>query len=574
MRSLPLILLVLSIFFLPARAFPLTLTVTVEGVNGELRQNVLNHLVIYRHCNNPLLRQADVRRLHHRAEQDIVAALMPLGYFSPRVVASLRQEGDDFVAAYKITPGQPVRLRTMSLVALGNPAWFREAAADFPLKIGDILHQGHYEDGKRRLLRAANRHGFLDAVFTTHELAVHRAERRAAIRLYLDPGRLYHFSDLNFAPTVIRPSLLAGYAAFRPGDPYRPAQLIQLQRTLYATGYFSRARVDAKPDSHDAVVPVFVTTEPQRAWNNYSFGVGYATDTGMRGRFDWFNRRWNSLGHTVHASAQLAEYETSLGLDYRIPVGNPNNDQYAISAAHAQQTWDSTDTRLQTLAVGRSHGGKFLRYSESLELRQESYSVGVTSGEKMLLLPGVTASVVDADNFLQPSRGAQLSVNASGAWDGLVSDSSFLKLAGSAKVIFSPFATIRILGRAGAGIILAGSIDDLPPSLRFYAGGDNSVRGYGYRALGSKDASGAVVGGRYLLEGSGEVEKLIGQSWGIAAFWDVGNAMDDFSVRLKQGVGVGWRLRLPFGQVRLDVASAIEEDGRPLRIHLSVGSDL
>ncbi|HBT96523.1 MAG TPA: hypothetical protein DEB25_02180 [Desulfobulbaceae bacterium] len=574
MRSLPLTLLVLFIVFVPARAFALTLTVNVEGVDGALRQNVLSGLDIYRHRNNSLLRQADVRRLHLRAKKDIVAALMPLGYFSPQIIASLHRDGYDFTASYKITPGEPTRLRSVSIEAVSDSAWFREAVAAFPLKTGDILHQGHYEDGKRRLLRAASHQGFLDAAFSTHELIVNRKERTAVIRLRLDPHQLYHFGQTHFAPTVVRPSLLAGYPSFQPGDPYQATQLAQLQRTLYATGYFIRARVDAKPDNRDFTVPVSVSTEPQKAWNHYSVGAGYATDTGMRGRFDWFNRLWNDRGHTVHASAQLAEYENGFGLDYKIPVGNPDNDQYTVSTAYSDQTWDNTDTRLQTLAVGRNHDGKFLRYSESLELRHERYSVGVTSGEKILLLPGVTASLINTDNLLQPTRGAQISVNASGAWDGLVSDSSFLKLGGSAKVIVSPFATIRLIGRAAGGVILAGSVDDLPPSLRFYAGGDNSVRGYGYKELGPKDASETVVGGRYLLEGSAEVEKLIGHYWGVAAFWDMGNAMDDFSMRLKQGVGLGLRLRLPFGQVRLDVASAIEEDGSPLRVHLSVGSDL
>ena len=565
----------LAVFFLPASAMALTLTVQVEGVADELRQNVLGRLAIYQHRENPLLRPADARRLHPRAKKDIAEALAPLGFFSPQIAADLREEKDGFVADYRITPGEPVRLRSLAIEAAdGDPLWFREAAAAFPLHTGDIVHQGHYEDGKRALLRAANRQGFLDAKFSIHELVVNKKDRTADIRLRLESGELYRFGEAYFAPAVIRPALLASYPSFQPGDPYRADKIADLQRTLYATGYFSRARVDAKPDAKDATVPVFVAVEPQKAWNHYSLGAGFATDTGIRTRVEWWNRLWNDRGHTVGASAQVAQNETSLGFNYKIPVGNPNNDQYTFAAAYADQTWNNTDTTLQSLAVGRDHGGKFLRYGESLELRHERYSIGATSGEKLLLIPGVTGSLIDADNLLQPTKGAQITVNASGAWAGLVSDASFLKLSGSAKMIVSPLPTIRLLGRAAAGAIIASSIDDLPPSLRFYAGGDNSVRGYGYKELGPKDASGTVIGGRYLLEGSVEAEKLIGRFWGVAVFWDVGNAMDDFSMELKQGVGLGLRLRLPFGQVRLDVASAIEEDGRPLRLHLSVGSDL
>ncbi|MDR0477304.1 MAG: hypothetical protein LBH14_05140, partial [Desulfobulbaceae bacterium] len=157
MRFSRLALLFLFVLFVPAPAAALTLTVKVEGVDGDLRQNVLSELAIHRYRNNPLLRPADVRRLHRRAEKDIAAALLPLGYFSPHVTASLHDDGDGFIADYRITPGEATKVRSMLIEAAGDPPWFHQAAAAFPLKIGDILHQGHYEDGKKRLLRAASR---------------------------------------------------------------------------------------------------------------------------------------------------------------------------------------------------------------------------------------------------------------------------------------------------------------------------------------------------------------------------------------------------------------------------------
>ena len=118
------------------------------------------------------------------------------------------------------------------------------------------------------------------------------------------------------------------------------------------------------------------------------------------------------------------------------------------------------------------------------------------------------------------------------------------------------------------------SFEDLPPSLRFYAGGDQSVRGYGYRELGPEDSSGVVVGGQYLLEGSIEIERRLTSIWSVAAFYDVGNAFDDIDADLKHGAGVGIRLILPFGRIRMDVASALSDADHPFRIHLTVGADL
>ena len=144
----------------------------------------------------------------------------------------------------------------------------------------------------------------------------------------------------------------------------------------------------------------------------------------------------------------------------------------------------------------------------------------------------------------------------------------------SSKLIFSPFRPWRLIGRGTLGATLVDSIDDLPPSLRFYAGGDQSIRGFDYKELGTRDSSGTVVGGRYLVVGSAELERIINERWSLATFFDVGNAMDDPKVDFEQGAGFGLRFRLPFGQVRLDLASAISDENHPVRLHLSVGGDL
>jgi translocation and assembly module TamA len=120
-------------------------------------------------------------------------------------------------------------------------------------------------------------------------------------------------------------------------------------------------------------------------------------------------------------------------------------------------------------------------------------------------------------------------------------------------------------------------IDDftqLPASLRFFAGGDQSVRGYSYNTLGPTDAQGAVVGGPHLLVGSVEYEHALASKWSAAVFFDQGNALNDFRDPLKKGAGVGVRWRTPIGQIRVDVAAALSEPGRPRRFHISIGPDL
>ena len=119
-----------------------------------------------------------------------------------------------------------------------------------------------------------------------------------------------------------------------------------------------------------------------------------------------------------------------------------------------------------------------------------------------------------------------------------------------------------------------GNLSRLPKQLRFFAGGDNSVRGYGFESLGERNAAGAVVGGKHLLTGSIEYEHPVRDDWGLALFVDTGNAFNDWdSIDLKTGAGFGARWKSPIGPVRVDVAWPVDDFSDP-HLHLNIGPDL
>jgi translocation and assembly module TamA len=118
-------------------------------------------------------------------------------------------------------------------------------------------------------------------------------------------------------------------------------------------------------------------------------------------------------------------------------------------------------------------------------------------------------------------------------------------------------------------------VRDLPASLRFFAGGDRSVRGYSYQSLGPKDSTGKVIGGKNLFVGSLEIERPVLKDWGVALFYDAGNAFNSLSeVNLFQGAGIGLRYYSPVGTLRLDLARQIGVDNPKFRIHFTVGFQL
>lgn len=572
-----LLYLLVLFFLLPSPlGAAVTVDVQVKGVKGAMYDNILSRLKIFLHKDSRRLTGFEITRLHRHAEADIEEALAPFGYYAPSIVGTLEQDGDAWRAVYTVDRGEPVRVTAVRISVEGpggdDLAW---AANEFPLKTGDVLDQDRYEKGKKQLVRSALRLGFLTARFSRLELRINRQAKTGEVDLVLDTGPRYLFGITTSDQKIIKPGLLARYLPYKVGDPWAPARLFELQRILYATDFFSRVSVRGDIDAaQDLQIPVTVELETPQHLNRYSFGLGYATDTGARTQLQWRNRLLNTNGHKARGALQIAELENKFTLRYDIPRNDPRYDSYVVGATYNDQSWEQTQTRLMAAGLTLDHGEPRIRYGASIEGRNEKYDVGATSGTSKLLMPGANLAMIWADSLVSTRNGLQLAVNLNGASEATGSDATFLQVTGSSKLIFSPFRPWRLIGRGTLGATLVDSIDDLPPSLRYYAGGDQSIRGFDYKELGTKDSSGTVVGGRYLVVGSAELERSIDERWSLAAFFDVGNAMDDPKVDFEQGAGIGMRFRLPFGQVRLDLASALSDDNNPVRLHLSVGGDL
>jgi translocation and assembly module TamA len=71
-----------------------------------------------------------------------------------------------------------------------------------------------------------------------------------------------------------------------------------------------------------------------------------------------------------------------------------------------------------------------------------------------------------------------------------------------------------------------------------------------------------------------EFEHYFNDRWGLALFYDAGNAIDDLGDDLESGAGFGWRWKSPVGPVRIDLANAISDPDRPWRLHINIGPDL
>jgi len=262
--------------------------------------------------------------------------------------------------------------------------------------------------------------------------------------------------------------------------------------------------------------------------------------------------------------------------EYIIPGNDPRSDAWGLRASWLDE---HSDTRnYQAWSVGgyyRYRDGDWIK-TYALDNRVERFELGAARPTSQLLMPSAewTRTLpAELEKRIYVENGAWLRLFVRGGAEALLSDTSFVQPQVSAKWIRSFANHHRLIGRAAAGTTWVDDFDALPTSLRFFTGGDRTVRGYKYAVIGPRQAD-DVVGGKHLVEASIEYEIPFRQRWSVALFADVGDAFDD-QPDYKRGVGIGLHWRSPIGPVRLDFARGLDEPpGKRLSFHLTIGPDL
>ena len=554
-----------------------TLRVQIEGLRGDERRNAFATMSIALATSERRVSEVRVRRLHARVPDEIALALEPFGYYRPEVVSDLRIERTTWVASYMVNPGPRVVVGSVAIDLAGDGAdetRFRQAIEAFPVREGAPLSHSAYELGKNSLLDAASELGYLDGTFVEHELRIDLATYTAAVVLAFYTGPRFRFGEVSFDQDVVDTNLLRSFVRFEQGEPFNVTELLALQSALGDSPYFSRVEVVPRRElAHNLEVPIDVQLVPRQT-QRYEAGVGYGTNTGPRGNFEIELRRLNRVGHRASGEVSASLIERRISTQYVIPHGVGRGNVLALAAGFARLTPSTSvsNAAIISATLGRYRG----RWQEmfSLAFQLEDFQVGLDTATAILLMPGVSWSRTVADDRLFPSRGSRVRFELNGSMRGAGSNASFARAKASAKFIRTIVPHTRMLARIDLGGTVTNQLRDLPPSIRFFSGGDQSVRGFAYRSLGPVDEMNSVIGGRVLAVGSFELDREIIRRFGIAGFVDFGNAMDRFDWSLEQSVGGGVRWLSPVGLVRLDMAFATTRDGSPLRFHLTVGPDL
>jgi translocation and assembly module TamA len=567
----------------------MTLDVKVTGLAGEQETNVLALLSIYQERTQDDLTPARAEALHRLAPGQIRNALAPFGLYQVEVTDRLEVPSDPngtWVATYAVVPGAAVKVSRVEYAVTGEGADDPAFPKTFPMQVGDVLLHAKYEAAKSDLRARASSGGYLDYSLVRHRVLVDLVAYEAIVQFELDTGPRYYLGNVSFKQDLLNEKFLRTFLNFEPGVVYNPELLLALQGRLLGTEYFSDVEIIPRKDAtgDSTLVPIDVVATRNKR-DKYRVGAGFTTDTGPRVSADWRRRYVNQWGHNFRTELQLSPVLSQWSFDYRIPIQDPTRDYIIIKP---QSTWSNLSTQkgwLNSVQVAHSSltPGNWRR-TVGIDYTYEDYEISnIQTGISSELAPNISWSKTVADNPINTKRGYRIRYGLLGAVEGLISNASYVSAALQLKWIHGFAEKYRFITRADLGATLAEDLTELPASRRFFTGGDNTVRGWGFNTLGPTEPfNDETVGGRYLGVGSLELERSIRGPWSAAVFTDFGNAFDpDYENKFQQSVGFGVRWASPIGQVRVDLALPFTQndyafgDGwPPARLVFVIGPDL
>ncbi|WP_017190043.1 autotransporter assembly complex protein TamA [Vibrio harveyi] len=544
----------------------------IKGNDGALEDNVNAYL-----SSIPEDDYSTSLRFQARLEQSITEALNALGYYHAKISYTITKDNDELIV--NVQPGEPVRVKLMDVVISGEANQdeaFVKLLEKSPLKVGRILNQGEYDSLKSSIRNLALQRGYFNGDFTLSRLEVVPELNEANVRLHYDSGIRYHFGSVEIFGSQIWEDRVESLRPFKTGEPYLVSEVGEYNQNLSNTDWFSSVFVEPDLSKLDdgRELPIKVSLAPA-AKNQLETGIGYSTDTGVRGTLKWKKPWVSARGHSFDTALSLSKPEQTITAGYKIPLDDVLHEYYQLQFGLKHLDNRDTESLESNLAVERhwiTDGG----WHKTLYVRHlyENFSQGLQEDGVQFVLPGASFSRTRTRGGNMPMWGDKQSVTVEYGDTALLSETRVLRLLGRTSWIRGIGQNHRGLFRLEGGANITDEFEKLSPSLRFFAGGDNNIRGYGYESISPKDASGALTGAKYMVTSTLEYQYRVYGNWWGAAFYDIGDAFNE-TPEWKAGAGVGIRWASPVGPVSFDFAWGLDSEPDPeFRIHFSLGPEL
>ncbi|HEV7819986.1 MAG TPA: autotransporter assembly complex family protein, partial [Burkholderiales bacterium] len=550
---------------------------------SPLRKMLEQFLDLARYKDRADLNEDQFNFMLDDAQQQVKELVATEGYFSPKTEVHVDRAAGGVTVRIAVDPGPRSTISTVNLevsgaAPTGSPEQVSEVRRTWALPVGNPFRQEDWNEAKENALRVLRNRNFAAAKIVDSRATVDPAAQSAALDVQYDSGPGFTLGPLQISGTRRYPArIIQNINPLREGEPYDAGRLVELQRQIQATPYFSNAMVDIARDPEQPLnspVNVRVTEFPTQLLRG---SVGYTSDTGARLQGQYAHNNVFGSAWVFDSQATIEQRRQTASIGLSMP---PDSSAFVnnVHTSYERTTLSGIDLRSRRFGLRRSRNTQNYDLAWTLEYYSDQLQQleGAIPSPDIVVQPGTHQALVAGgawtrrrlDNITFPRDGHILTIEAGAAIQGLVTDQTFIRLLAQGRKYIPVGQRDLVLLRAEAGaVITKGGNAEIPASLLFRAGGTNSIRGYSSRSIGN-EANGSVYPTRLLATASAEYQHWFNQTWGGALFYDVGTATDRWADRtLFNGVGFGARYRSPVGTINADLGYGIQR--HQIRPHFS-----
>jgi translocation and assembly module TamA len=290
-------------------------------------------------------------------------------------------------------------------------------------------------------------------------------------------------------------------------------------------------------------------------------GVGYSSQRGIGLTAEWDHRNVRSQGERVHAGINIWQNTQEAKLSYTLPdFGCPGRDLIWQADLQHTSTKGYADVSGGVSALLEHTYHERLRFSYGMMYKMISTSHSDNNALFHLWKLPMHLRWSNADSVLNPTVGKSINLKVTPSLQ-LATPQFFYCPITCTATYYKPLSADRRIvfaAKASLGTILGVTNHAIPPSERFYAGNETTLRGYQYQTVSPLDHQNKPIGGRSMAVGSVELRGMITDTIEGVGFYEIGNvyknAYPDLMSKPLQSVGAGVRYHTPVGPIRFDVA--------------------
>lgn len=507
--------------------------------------------------------------IYQEAPKAIQEALKPFGFFHATVSGHYTMAKHHWRMTFHVKPGPRSRVThvTVKLIGAGqHDNVFKRLLAHLPLKVGHFFKLSNFNRNNDSLFEVAADRGYFSAKMKSNQITVNLPNKTVGVKTVFMTGARSRFGQTTFSKTPLNVKFLKKFLNYKVGHYYNSRRIQNTQNSLNDTNYFSQITVDPVIDKNNMTTPVHIKLTMNKR-RQYLFGLGYGTDTGIRGtlgmKYNWLNQ-W---GHYGDINAQGSWVNYSIVAGYHMPWPTPTRDLVSVLAGFGHLNLNSGESTSQKISLVYRRALQHWIFSFGLNALNERYNIKALPKTTARLFYGnANASYFSVHNHINPKTGYRFIFNVAGTPSSLSSTSGFLQSKASFKWVYMFLKNEQFVTRFTYADTIIPNINNLPLSLQLLAGGAQSIRGYSYQSIGP---------GHLMATGSFELRQRLFSQLYLAGFFDYGNVSDTRLFQsLKKTAGTGLVFRAPIGIIQAGVAWKLGVRSKSPGFYIAMGPEL